>query len=121
MRKNVIAGLVIICLLFLPACPKVKDVVSKALDVTETILCNPTVEQLSDAVAGITFLTNADLKDQYFDVWTIFANIRDGICVSIPQLREALARFDEAVEEAPPMLTRTRPVPMLKSLRKAVQ
>ena len=71
-----------------------KTVVAQA----EKWLCNASNAQVEDAVAALVFFKdNPDLAAKNSIARGIFDNIINKICVTLPQVQQALGDFDQAV------------------------
>lgn len=120
------AATILLCLVIVSGCWTVPGVI-KGISIlggkVETVLCDPTVDQVADAISALAFLQqNPAIAVALGGAISVFLNIRDKICVTIPQLQAALTKFDAAVGAA--MLRAYpggQPVPKLKALRKAAK
>lgn len=69
--------------------------VTNNLPKAQAILCSPTVLQVEDAILALQFLdAYPAAKVGVATAIAVFEAIRSRICVSIPQLQQALADFD---------------------------
>ena len=96
--------------------------INPCLDKVEQALCDPTVGQVADAIAALSFLqANPAIAAAVGAGVAVFHNIRDRICVTIPQLQMALYSFDKAVAASKVQGVTYRAVPQLDALRAAVK
>ena len=101
------------CVTFSGVVSGLKNVLGKAGD----MICSPTVDQVADAVAALSFIqVNSGMAAVTATAIATLLNIKNRICVSIPQLQQALTDFDTAAAslgargamKAPPPLTALR-------------
>jgi hypothetical protein len=86
------------------------------------IICSPTVDAVAEAIQAINFInSNPAIKAAVGTAISVFLNIRDKVCVNIPQIQNALAALDAAVAQAQVRAVPTSKVPELKALRALVK
>ena len=94
--------------------------VTNFLPKVQAVLCDPSVDQVADAISALAFLQGNPAIAAAVGVGiSVFMNIRDKICVTIPQLQSALSQFDAAVGTMSLKGELGYPVPKLTNLRKA--
>jgi hypothetical protein len=94
--------------------------VTNVLPKVQAVLCDPSVDQVADAISALAFLqTNPAIAAAVGVGIEVFRNIRDKICVTIPQLQSAISQFDTAVGTMALKGVEGYPVPKLSALRKA--
>ena len=119
--KKLVAILICLTLLNVAGCALVAKI-NPFLSKVEQVLCDPTVGQVADAIAALSFLqANPAIAAAVGAGVAVFHNIRDRICVTIPQLQEALYSFDKAVAMSKMQGVTYRAVPQLDALRAAVK
>src|SRR5574343_714897 len=113
----------LLCVTMLAGCwtiPGVIRGISNLGGKVQAVLCDPSVDQVADAIAALAFLQqNPAIAAAVGAGIEVFRNIRDKICITIPQLQSALAQFDQAVGNMALKGVEAYPVPRLSALRKA--
>lgn len=96
-----------------------RTVAKNVLAGTNKVLCDPTVDQVVEAVQAISFLQSAgDANAAINAALEVFQRIKDRVCVTIPELEMALEIFDAT---SPPLkiIRIAEPKPSLSALRAA--
>jgi hypothetical protein len=118
--KSLLVILAIVALL--PGC-FMTTMANNILGTVEATLCSPTVDQVTDAVAALSFIqANPGIAGGLGSAIAVFNAIKSGICVAIPQLRAALGSLDGAIASMGfKGMASAAPIPPLTALRKAAQ
>lgn len=99
-----------------------------SLSKTETVLCNPTIPMVEDAISALTFIqAYPSVSTGLAGAIATFEAIRSKICVSISQVKAALDQFDMLVasvqetNKVAGIKAMKATMPELKTLREAVK
>jgi hypothetical protein len=97
--------------------------INNILGTVEDTLCSPTVDQVTDAAAALSFIqANPKLAGGLGSAIAVFNSIKSGICVAIPQLRAALGSLDGAIASMGfKGMAGASPIPALTALRKVAK
>jgi hypothetical protein len=113
--------LAVVAALFVSGCTFIQNTIG-ALNKAQDIICSPSVDQVADAIQAVNFINaNPAVKLAVGTGIATFLNIRDRVCVNIPQIQAALAAFDAAMKQAKIKAVPTSRVPELAALRAMVK
>ena len=116
-----LACVILIVTLALSGCAvlqKINPILAKA----QAWICDPAADQVLDAVSALAFIQgNPAIAAGIGGAIEVFKNIRDKVCVSLPQIADAISKFDAAVAGLRAKGMAYREVPKLAALRAAVK